>query len=402
MSSRKNTGTAKINRKKDAFPDKIDVRDWYYQPTLAGLPDQLINCDDVPLILDQGQEGACTGFALAAVVNYHLHQKGFAISRTAKNEVSPRMLYELARKYDEWPGEHYEGSSARGTIKGWVAHGVCQRKIWKDTMHGVRHFTHEIGEHSRAVPGGAYYRLQHKNIRDIHAALYESGIIYATLMVHDGWDDPGFQKGVSARNILNCYDPRRKKTWKLPVIRRTRRADSGHAIAVVGYTHDGFIVQNSWGPDWGEKGFALLPYEDWIMHATDAWVVQIGVPVNIDLWERGGAADTTAGRYRLAESISLNEIRPYVVDIGNNGKLSDTGSYWDHKRRYPEHVHRDEQLPRQMENDTYFTISAWRFKRGEGSSTTHCCLQRCDARKPDLSGTHNVGNRSMGNSEIAV
>ena len=34
------------------------------------------------------------------------------------------MLYEMARKYDEWPGEHYEGSSARGGMKGWMAHGV--------------------------------------------------------------------------------------------------------------------------------------------------------------------------------------------------------------------------------------------------------------------------------------
>lgn len=35
------------------------------------------------------------------------------------------MLYELARRYDEWPGEGYEGSSARGAMKGWVRHGVC-------------------------------------------------------------------------------------------------------------------------------------------------------------------------------------------------------------------------------------------------------------------------------------
>jgi len=40
------------------MPDRIDVRDWPYQPPLSLLPDVLINCDEVPEILDQGQAGA--------------------------------------------------------------------------------------------------------------------------------------------------------------------------------------------------------------------------------------------------------------------------------------------------------------------------------------------------------
>ena len=32
-----------INKTLDAFPDKIDIRDWTYQPSLRPLPDQLIN-----------------------------------------------------------------------------------------------------------------------------------------------------------------------------------------------------------------------------------------------------------------------------------------------------------------------------------------------------------------------
>ena len=52
-------------------------------------------------------------------------------------------------------------------------------------------------------------------------------------------------------------------------------------MAIVGYTEDGFIIQNSWGRA-GEPGFALLPYEDYLLHATDVWVAQLGVPVKID------------------------------------------------------------------------------------------------------------------------
>ena len=42
----------------------------------------------------------------------------------------------MARRYDEWPGESYEGSSARGAMKGFVRHGVCLAKTWSDKLKG--------------------------------------------------------------------------------------------------------------------------------------------------------------------------------------------------------------------------------------------------------------------------
>ena len=41
------------------------------------------------------------------------------------------MLYEMAKRYDEWPGEDYDGSSARGAMKGWHKHGVCSDEHWR-------------------------------------------------------------------------------------------------------------------------------------------------------------------------------------------------------------------------------------------------------------------------------
>jgi hypothetical protein len=32
--------------------------------------------------------------------------------------------------------------------------------------------------------------------------------------------------------------------------------DTGHAIAIVGYTKNHFIIRNSWGTDWGDNGYA--------------------------------------------------------------------------------------------------------------------------------------------------
>lgn len=304
-------------RRYDALPDRVDVRDWFYQPTLAPLADVVVNIDRVPEILDQGQEGACTGFALAAVVNFLLHQ------RYQKTSASPRMLYEMARRYDEWPGEDYVGSSARGAMKGWVRHGVCTQKQWTDTMYGPGHLTEEIAKSAKNYIGGAFYRVAHREVRDMHAALSEVGILYCTLMVHDGWDKPS-GTGDTIRYIVE----KAVREIELPIISREGRATSGHAVAIVGYTKDGFVIQNSWGETWGNRGFALLPYEDFIMHATDVWAAQLGVPVVSDLWEGKKLADSTSGLARAAPMIPLADIRPYVVDVGNNGELSMNGNYW--------------------------------------------------------------------------
>ena len=36
----------------------------------------------------------------------------------------------------------------------------------------------------------------------------------------------------------------------------------GHAISIVGYTKDGFIIRNSWGTSYGKGGYALMKYAD--------------------------------------------------------------------------------------------------------------------------------------------
>jgi pimeloyl-ACP methyl ester carboxylesterase len=298
----------------DALPDRIDTRDWFYQPNLRALPDTLVNCEKVPKILDQGQDGACTGFALAAVINFQLQ------AQSLKRLVSPWMIYEMARRYDEWPGVKYEGSSARGAMKGWVAHGVCPEPMWDPKKKGTASFDQEVAKESLNTPGGTYYRVMHKRIRDMHSALAEAGILYVTLLVHKGWEKPG-------PKLLKVPCNLRSKSLSLPIIRQLGMAEGGHAVAIVGYTREGFIIQNSWGESWGHKGFAVLPYEDYLLHATDVWVAQVGVPVTTEKVAEE-AAYSSMDIASASKRILLNEIRPYVVDVSNNGELSSTGDYW--------------------------------------------------------------------------
>jgi C1A family cysteine protease len=49
----------------------------------------------------------------------------------------------------------------------------------------------------------------------------------------------------------------------------------GHAVAIVGYTPDRFIVRNSWGTSWGDKGFGYAS----LSYAQDAFTEAYGVEV---------------------------------------------------------------------------------------------------------------------------
>lgn len=282
------------NYKLDVRPDRIDLRDREYQPPLRSLPPECPAADDIDsfmalytgevgkggdsLILDQGKEGACTGFGLAATINYLLWRQAFIVeerdSDVAKSWpplVSERMLYHLARFYDEWPGEDYEGSSCRGAVKAWHKHGVCSRKLWpyRDRNGKARYVAphKDWAADAATKPLGVYYRIFKNSITDMQAAISEVGAVYASADVHDGWNVP--RKKASRVTHEN-----------LPTIPWQPQAQlaGGHAFALVGYNERGFIVQNSWGQGWGARGFAVLTYDDWQANCTDAWVCVMGAP----------------------------------------------------------------------------------------------------------------------------
>ena len=52
----------------------------------------------------------------------------------------------------------------------------------------------------------------------------------------------------------------------------SERLQGYHAIAIVGYTENGFIIRNSWGTGFGDNGYTLIDYSDF-SKLLEAWSV---------------------------------------------------------------------------------------------------------------------------------
>ncbi len=298
-------------------PDRLDLRDRPYLPAVALAPPASLRLSPRPPPMDQGDTSACTGFALAAVVDHLLARSG----RAKDAGVSPWMLYSMARRYDEFPGVATDaGSSLRGALKGWFKHGACSASLWKGLdMPRTRDTAGEdwwLDAVNR--PLGAYYRVDTRSVTDMHVALNEVGTLYASALTHAGWFE------VDAKGAT------------IPLKAR-KASDGGHAFAIVGYDRAGFLVRNSWGREWGDGGYATLTYEDWLENAMDCWVAQLGVVTDE---HRRVAAQATpkaaSGEAVLSPDRVLqnHQLAPYVIDMENNGELSRSGSF----RTSPEDV----------------------------------------------------------------
>lgn len=289
----------------DARPDTADFRDRMFEPTLVDVPSVMplarFTALGVP-VLDQGEEGACTAYGLATVAHALLRRRR---PEPVTQRVSTRMLYDMARRYDEWEGEDYEGASCRGAMKGWHRHGVCAEDCWPGTPGRLEEIlTEERARAAQEHPLGAYYRVNHRDLVAMHAAFAEVGVLYASAAVHEGWLAP------PASGVIDWAEQ--------PV--------SGyHAFAIVGYDRDGFWLQNSWGTRWGRRGYGWVSYDEWLQRGTDVWAARLAVPVRLQRAQATAASNSSLARQ--SNGYAQADLRPHVISLGNDGRLRASGRF---------------------------------------------------------------------------
>jgi C1A family cysteine protease len=222
-------------------PDLPDQRDILYTAVRA-VPAVLPPASDLRNLCspveDQGNLGSCTGNALAGALEF-LEKK----DKVAFVDLSRLFIY-----YNERVIEHTvesdSGATIRDGIKTLNKQGVCTEKKWPYVISkfAVR-------------PGPACYK----------EAVEHQIISYQRILTLDQMCDclaEGFPF-VFGFTVYESFESQQvAKTGIVQMPQADERAVGGHAVLAVGY-NDGekrFVVRNSWGTDWGMKGYFTLPY----------------------------------------------------------------------------------------------------------------------------------------------
>ena len=217
-----------------------------YRSQAPKLPKETIDLSsNIGRIGDTGPEGTTVGFALAYAI-----QSAAAAKGQRGLEASPRGIYVLAKKYDEFPGEDYEGTSLLGALQGAKDIGVYSASDWPYS--------------SKALPRSSAKPVlklrgfkQAKSISQILDALRAGSVVAASIQVTSDFDTPGKDGRV---------------TIKLPL-----RELGAKTIAIVGYDASAaeFKFANDWGTSWGAQGFGIIKDTDLSKVLLDGYSVDL-------------------------------------------------------------------------------------------------------------------------------
>jgi hypothetical protein len=208
-------------------------------------------------INDQGTTGSCVGWGSAdGVLRWHFVKA----NRIATNELlSPRFQWMAAKETDAFNTRPTTFVEAEGTS---LKAALDVARKFGTVRDSVLPFATGL-----LYPGNAntfyaiaaqlkismYFNLGHE-LANWRLWLATKGPILTRLDVDSTWD-----RATTTKGKLDVYRPQTKH--------------GGHCVALVGYTPETFIVRNSWGTSWGDKGFAYAS----LAYAQDAFTEAYGV-----------------------------------------------------------------------------------------------------------------------------
>ena len=193
---------------------------------------------------DQSQIGSCTANAITGALEFYLNK-----DENKNIDLSRLFIYYNARARVYVPVKD-EGSGIKNALDTIIDFGVCEEKYWK----------YLIGEKNSEPSTKAYieaekykitnYRIVKRSIEEFKKCLALGFPIVFQAKINKEFGDNKFiaTPKVDDEGFLN---------------------HSNHAMLICGYKNekgkDWFIVRNSWGEDWCEKGYCYFPI-DYLMN----------------------------------------------------------------------------------------------------------------------------------------
>jgi hypothetical protein len=265
-----------VKRILNCLPSLKRESDW---PAASAYDAGLLTAESIPSSKDlresswwtignQGLTGSCVGWASAdSVIRWHLAMAG-RIGKDRKKMLSPRYIWMAAKESDEFTSRptsfiELDGTSLKAALDIARKFGVVLDSVLPftgGTLYGGRADVFYALASTLRISG--YFSLRQKPpakttrsaiLTEWRRWLATGGPILTRLDVDDTWDSVG------SDGKLTTY--------------HASRTRGGHAVAMVGYEKDSFIVRNSWGTGWADRGYAYASNDYAFAAFTEAYGV---------------------------------------------------------------------------------------------------------------------------------
>jgi C1A family cysteine protease len=198
-------------------------------------------------VQDQGKQGTCVAESTVCMKEY---QEKLDVD--LKKKLSPQFIYNIRSNYPN------DGMHCRNAMDIITKYGCCIEELYP---YGKIETKDKIPK--KAFDNALNYKIQSyaqvNTIDGVKTALYKNGVCIIA---------------------FPCYNYS-KTFWKQ---KKDQKLLGGHCVSIVGYTKTGFIIRNSWGKSWGDKGYTNYPYDQFGSH----WEIWTSIDENsekIDLGE---------------------------------------------------------------------------------------------------------------------
>ncbi len=193
---------------------------------------------------DQGQTGRCSAFAWthAAEMSRNILNPD---SQGASPHLSPNFtMLEFQRMQGDARDYQYAYQGGDGTISGpdpgevLVEYGTCRQELWPDDRPAP------LKQEDQLEADAERYKLE---AAPLPIAIDDvKKVLSAGCPVHVSMNTGATFSDVGRDGVFNAAEA--------PSGRHGR-----HAMLIVGYVGNFFTLKNSWGTDWGDKGFCYIP-----------------------------------------------------------------------------------------------------------------------------------------------
>ena len=188
-------------------PSTMDGSEWIFgaPTTELQLPNKYTYRKFLPSVINQGELSICVPCSVSAYLNW---KKNLETGEKKDNKVALMDIYNI--KTNDGDG-----------------------MTFKEALHYLRH--HGVRSNAGTLGIHSYARVMSQ--LSLKYALVMNGPCLGALPVYS--DDCDFWNKKSGQRLMGY-----------------------HAISIVGYDEQGFIIRNSWGSGFCDKGYTLITYEE--------------------------------------------------------------------------------------------------------------------------------------------